>query len=185
MTLSIKAVGFLELNSIAKGIEAADAMLKAAPVEMYLASPTCPGKYIALVYGELAAVEKAIAAGISVGGEQVIDDLIIPDIDEQIFPAITGTSAVDKVDAVGVIESLSLASLIVAADAATKEVDVQIIEIRLGAGIGGKSFVTLTGAVDAIEVAVSNGVEAIRETGNLVYSTVIASPHEELARLLL
>ena len=41
----IETVGFLELNSIAKGVEAADAILKAAQVELTFAKPVCPGKY--------------------------------------------------------------------------------------------------------------------------------------------
>ena len=181
----IKAIGVLELNSIAKGIEVADAMLKAARVEMYLATPTCPGKYVTLVYGDIASVENAMTTGIRLGGENVIDDLVIPNIEEQIFPAITSTSDVDKIESVGVIESLSMASLIMAADAATKEATVQIIEIRLGSGIGGKSYVTLTGDVADVKSAVASGVEAIKETGNVVYFTVIPSPHEDFKKLLL
>jgi microcompartment protein CcmL/EutN len=152
---------------------------------MYLATPTCPGNYVTLVYGDIASVENALATGIRLGGENVIDDLVIPNIEEQIFPAITGTSDVDKIEAVGVIESLSMASLIVAADAATKEATVQIIEIRLGSGIGGKSYVTLTGDVADVKAAVAGGVDAIKETGNIVYFTVIPSPHEDFKKLLL
>lgn len=185
MSGPIKAIGFLELNSIAKGIEVSDAMLKAAQVEMYLTSSTCPGKYIVLVYGDVAAVESAMKNGIRLGSENVIDDLVIPNIEEQIFPAITGTTVVAEVDAVGVIESLSMASLILAADAATKEADVQLIEIRLGSGLGGKAYVTLTGDVADVKSAIASGIEAIKETGNLVYSTVIPSPHKELRTLLL
>jgi microcompartment protein CcmL/EutN len=181
----IKAIGFLELNSIAKGIEVADAMLKAARVEMYLATPTCPGKYITLVYGDIASVENALRTGIRLGGENVVDDLVIPNVEEQIFPAITGTSEIDHLDAIGVIESLSMASLIVAADASTKEADVKIVEIRLGSGIGGKSYVTLTGDVADVKAAVASGVEAIRDSGNIVYFTVIPAPHEDFKKLLL
>lgn len=38
-------IGFLELNSIAKGIQAADMMLKAAEIRLVSARPSCPGKY--------------------------------------------------------------------------------------------------------------------------------------------
>lgn len=50
----IETVGFLELNSIAKGVEAADAILKAAQVELTFAKPVCPGKYSILFTGEVA-----------------------------------------------------------------------------------------------------------------------------------
>lgn len=184
MSDTIKAIGFLELSSIAMGIETADAMLKEARVELYVSTPTCPGKYITLVYGDIAAVENALRVGNSIGGQYVINELVIAHIDEQIFPAITGTTVVDRVDAVGVIESLSMASLIEAADAATKEAEVQLIEVRLASGIGGKSFVTLTGDVADVKAAVASGVEQIKDSGNLIYFTVIPSPHPDIRTML-
>jgi microcompartment protein CcmL/EutN len=180
-----RAIGFLELNSIAKGIEAADAMLKAAQVEMYLATPACPGKYVALISGGLDAVQCALSAGIACGGEYVIDDLVLPNVAEQVFPAIVGTPEIEHIGAIGVIESLSIASLIVAANAASAAAEVQLVEIRLGSGIGGKSYVTITGAASDVEAAVASGVAAIQKTGNILTFTVIAKPHEDLGKILI
>ena len=185
MAALIKSIGFIELNSIAKGVEVADAMLKAAKVEVYLSTPTCPGKYITLIYGDVASVENSMRAGLRLGAENVIDHLVIANVEEQIFPAINGTSEVAHIDALGVIESLSIASLIVAADACTKEADVKLLEIRLGSGIGGKSYVLLTGDVADVRASVRSGVEVIRESGNVVYFAVIPSPHADLKELLL
>ncbi|MEG2315070.1 MAG: BMC domain-containing protein, partial [Clostridia bacterium] len=39
------SLGLLETNSIARGVEAGDAMLKAAEVKLVKAGPVCPGKY--------------------------------------------------------------------------------------------------------------------------------------------
>ena len=50
------SLGLLETNSIARGVEAGDAMLKAADVTLIKAGPVCPGKYTVLIYGEVAAV---------------------------------------------------------------------------------------------------------------------------------
>ena len=44
----MEAIGILESNSIAKGIEAADAVLKAADTALLYAKPVCPGKYTIL-----------------------------------------------------------------------------------------------------------------------------------------
>ena len=49
----METIGFLELNSIAKGVEAADYILKAAEVELLFAKPVCPGKYNVLFCGEV------------------------------------------------------------------------------------------------------------------------------------
>ena len=38
-------IGFLELNSIAKGVEAADIVVKTADVRLAIPKAGCPGKY--------------------------------------------------------------------------------------------------------------------------------------------
>lgn len=50
------ALGVIELNSVAAGIEAGDAMLKAANVSLLSAQPVCCGKYIVMVQGGVAEV---------------------------------------------------------------------------------------------------------------------------------
>ena len=47
-----KAIGLVEYKTIPKGIEAADAMLKASEVQLLFSSPICPGKYVTIVGGE-------------------------------------------------------------------------------------------------------------------------------------
>ena len=55
----MNAIGVVELISIARGYAAADAMLKAANVQLHAAKPVCPGKYAILVYGGVADVQSA------------------------------------------------------------------------------------------------------------------------------
>ena len=54
----MNALGMIELTSIPAGVQAGDAMLKAAAVELVTAQPVCAGKYIVLVTGEAAAVRE-------------------------------------------------------------------------------------------------------------------------------
>ncbi len=86
----------------------------------------------------------------------------------------------DKLDALGVIESFSVTSLIEAADAAAKAADVQLIEMRLAMALGGKAFATLTGNVSAVQTAVDAGADLVSEKGLLVHKVVIPRPHENL-----
>lgn len=181
----IRAVGFVELNSIAKGIAVTDHMLKTANVEAVISTPTCPGKYITLVHGDVAAVENSVKAAKHLGGEYIVDDLIIANIDDQIFPAITGSSNVDKIQAIGVIESFAMPSLIEAADAGVKAAGVSLLEIRLGSGIGGKSYVIMTGDVSDVTASVEAGVNVIKESSNIVDYVVIPSPHVNFKKILL
>ena len=179
------SIGLLELNSIAIGIQTGDAMLKAAFVDLLRASTICPGKYIVLVYGSVDAVRASVKAGRECGGENVVDHLIIPNIHPSVIPAIAAATDVQVVNAVGVIETFSAASSIVAADLAAKAADVELIEVRLANGIGGKSFVVLTGEVAAVQASVAAGSAHPSEQGLLVKSVVIPSPHEDLRDALL
>jgi len=85
----------------------------------------------------------------------------------------------------GIIECFSVASLIVAADTAAKAAGVELIEVRTAMGIGGKSFVTMTGDVSSVKAAVEAGVATLSEKGMLVEMAIIPSPHPHLKSSLL
>lgn len=136
----MRAIGMVEFNSIARGIYVADQMVKISDVEIATAAPTCPGKYIAIVHGDVAAVEASVQIGERLAEEFFVDSLLIPNVDAGVFPAITGATMPERVQAVGIIESFSLATMIVCADAVLKAAEVEAIELRLGNGLGGKSI---------------------------------------------
>jgi microcompartment protein CcmL/EutN len=173
-------IGLVEFNSIGLGIEAADAMLKISEVDLLVAKTVCPGKYICLVRGDVAAVRSSVERGEQVGRETAVDSMILPRVHQNVFPAISATSQVKEFGALGVIETFSVASSIDAADAAAKAAKIELIEIRLAIGLGGKSFVTLTGEVAAVRAAVEAGSARATERGLLVRKVVIPAPKKEL-----
>jgi len=181
----IIAIGLIEFSGITRGIEATDAMVKAANVDLLLARATCPGKYTTLVSGDVGAVRTSVKAGMDVGEDSVIDRFVLPNVHEGVLPAITATSDIDQVKALGVIETFTVASAIVAADAALKAAVVDAIELRLAIGLGGKCYVTLTGDVGACQAAVAAGSLEAKEKGLLVANVVIPSPAPELIKMLL
>lgn len=181
----LHAIGLLELTSIAKGIEAADTMLKASQVELLEAKPICPGKYIVLVAGDVAAVQSAVDSGKKVGADAVVDDFVLSNVHPFVISAIGTASPVTDIRALGIIETFSVASLIVAADTAAKAADVSLIEIRTGMGIGGKSFATMTGDVSSVQAAVDAGTTLAAERGMMVERVVIPSPHAQLKQCIL
>ncbi len=181
----METIGFLELNSIAKGVEVADIVLKAAAVDLIFARAGCPGKYYLLFTGEVAAVQASIDAGREVGGDHVVDDCVIPRVHPQVVRAINMTTMPEAMRAIGVMEFFSVTASVYSADAAVKAADVDLVDVRLGTGIGGKSFVVLTGEVAAVQAAVQAGVSTPNAEGMLVSSVVIPSPHEELLESLL
>lgn len=179
------AIGMVEFTSIARGIYAADQMVKISEVEIVTAGSVCPGKYIAIVHGDVAAVEDSVGIGVRMAGEFLVDSIVIPNVHPSVFPAITGATMPDRVVALGIMESFSLATMIIAADAILKSADLQPLELRLGSGLGGKSYFTFTGDVAAVQTGVDAGEEIAVEKGLLVDSEVIPSPSDRLIPSLL
>lgn len=178
--IEMNSIGIVELGSIASGMQAADIMLKTSNVELILSRTICSGKYITLIGGEVAAVNAAVNAAVETIGFGVIDNMIIPNVHREIFPALSGHTNVDMLEALGIIESFSVSSLIEAADAAVKAASVKLIEVRLAMALGGKAFCTLTGEVAAVRSAVDAGAKVIEDKGLLVNKVVIPQPRQEL-----
>ena len=174
------AIGMIELTSIAKGIYATDLMLKTAYVEVVSATPVCPGKYIAIIQGDVAAVESSIRVGVEIAGEYLVDSFMLANVHQDVFPAITATTMPDGIGALGIMECFSLSTMIIAADAALKAADIQALELRLGSGLGGKAYFTFTGDVAAVEAGVDAGKAIALEKGLLVDIEVIPSPTDKL-----
>lgn len=135
----MNALGMIETNSIPVGVNAGDAMLKAATVELVAAQPVCAGKYIVIVTGEVAAVTESVGAGKAVAGQRLVDSMVISHVHEQVPKAINACNEVGQVAAVGVMEAFSLCTAVVVADAAVKAADVRLIDIRLGRGLAARA----------------------------------------------
>lgn len=180
-----KSIGLLEFKSIAKGIEATDAMLKSANIELILSTPVCPGKYVTVISGEVGAVKNAVEAGKIVGSTFTIEAYVIPNINENVFPALTGTICFDNVASIGIIETISAISSIIAGDIAVKSANVKLMEIRVARGLGGKGFVMMTGEVAAVKASITTCEDRMKDEGSIISSVVIASPSKELISTLI
>jgi len=178
--MDMNSIGLVELSSIAAGMQAADIMLKTSDVELILSRTICSGKYMVLVGGEVAEVETAVDAVAASLDYEIIDTFVIPSVHSDIFPALSGHSGTNNLEALGILEAFSVASLIEGADAAVKAANVKLIEIRLAMALGGKAFCTLTGEVSAVTSAVDAGALVIGDKGLLVNKVVIAKPRNEL-----
>lgn len=180
-----RAIGLIELRSIARGMNTADVMLKKANVELLRAHVICPGKYLILLAGAISQVSSAIEAGRAVSPEVVVDTCVLPNIHPSVFPALTATTQVEHIRAVGIIETFSLVASIIAADIAVKSANVDLIEIRLPFAMGGKAFVSFTGEVSSVRSGVNSAVEQLKDEGMIDSFVVIASPHKDLIAKML
>ena len=177
-------IGLLEFTSIAKGIEATDAMIKAAEVRLLVAKTICSGKFLTIVSGLVQAVQDSVNAGLNISGPSCVDHIIIPNLHQDVIPALTASTGATLGEALGVIETYTVASAIKAADIAAKSGDVRLLEIRPAVGLGGKSFVTITGDVASVESAVEQGAEYPKSLGVLLQKVVIPHPFRKMGEIV-
>jgi microcompartment protein CcmL/EutN len=180
-----RAIGLVELRSIARGMKTTDTILKSANVELLRAHVVCPGKYIILVAGTISQVKSAVSIGQEVAPEVVVDHFVLSNVHPSVFPALTATTEIEKVRAIGVVETFTLAASIVAADLAVKAAPVDLIEIRLPFAMGGKAFTVFTGEVSAVRSAVNTAAAQLKDEGVIDSFEVIPSPHKDLIEKLL
>ena len=178
------AIGMVELSSIAKGMQTTDDMLKSADVTLLMAKTVCPGKYVVMVGGDIAAVTQSLQAGEARGGAQLVDQFLLTNVHPDVLPAISGVTEVHERQAVGVIETFSVAACIEAADCAVKAANVALIRVHMAYGIGGKCYFAMCGDVADVETANQAASQVAGEKGALVYSMVVPNPHKDFWRQL-
>ena len=174
------AVAVLEFDSIARGIEAGDAMAKRAPLDVLRAGTVHPGRYLVLVGGVTADVEEALQAGREVGAGAVADEVFLPDVHPDVVASIGGVRREGGGEALGVIETRTVAAIVDAADAGVKAARVVIRDLRLADELGGKGYVLFGGEVAEVEAAIEAGAARIASTGRDLAHVVIAQLHGEM-----
>jgi microcompartment protein CcmL/EutN len=183
------ALALLELESIAVGIEAGDAMVKKAPIEVLRAGTVHPGRYLVLVTGAVADVEEAFRAGVVVGEASIVDTVLLRNVHVQVVAALRGERRTGTGEALGVVETATVAAIIEAADAGVKGASVELLELRLADGLGGKGYLLFDGAVSDVEAAVAIALDRITEpgrasgavaVGRLPVARVIPQLHREM-----
>src|SRR6266487_1360095 len=133
----------LEFDSIAIGILAGDALIKRAPVAILDARHIAPGRYLLIASGEVAALEESRAAALEVGAAALLDETFLPFAHDDLYPLLRGERLAGRGEALGIVETNTVAACVRAADAAAKESDVRLIEMHLANQLGGKAYVLL------------------------------------------
>ena len=155
-----KAIGMVEFSSISRGIYAADQMVKVSDAEL--------------------ATAESVQIGEEVGDAFVVDSILIPNVHPGVFPAIVGATVPEDIEALGILESYSLSAMVEAADLVLKCADLEGLELRLGTGLGGKSYFIYTGEVAAVHNGDDTGRESLGSKGLLLNSEVIPFPSKKL-----
>jgi microcompartment protein CcmL/EutN len=174
------ALGLFELESLARGVVVADALVKKAQVSIAIAEAVSPGKYLLVFFGPVAEVEESFRAGEEAGKDRLLDRLLLPHVAEVVIAGLSGKVArTAPDDAVGIVETHTVASALKAADAAVKRANVRLVQLELAKGIGGKGWFTLAGTQADVEASLDGAAQAIEPT-LLVATEIIQRPHPDL-----
>lgn len=176
------AIGLLETSSIAKGVEASDAMCKMASVTLAKVAVIARGKYTILISGPVGEVESSLRAGAAIAGKTVVHSVIIRNVHKEVIDALDKRRPVPALDALGLIETKEALAAVHAADSAAKAAKVHLLEVKTVVG-GGKGYVSMTGEVGAVRAAVAAGIAAVPE-GMLVSHVVIPQPDAQLLKTM-
>ncbi len=183
-----RAYGFVETRGFTGGIEATDAMNKAASVD-YARRVDISGGYVTtVVSGDVGAVKASVDAGAGAGRRvgEVVSAHVIPNLHEQAAARVLGEESPKSVDpgmnALGMIEVVGFVPLIEAADATAKAAQVEIVH-RLWIGAG-YAIILIRGDVSAVKASVDAGTASATRLGKVIASHVIPSPHRSLAKPL-
>jgi len=171
------ALALVDFSSIAIGIEAADAMVKRAQIDVIRTGTVQPGRYIVMIGGPVGEVEESLGAGREVGGSTVLDYVLLPQVHPEVVEAIVGGRVPEVTDSLGVVETTTVSAAIHAADAGIKGAEVRLVEVRLADGLGGKGIVLYSGLVADVEVAVAISVGVLERPELLVRQVVIPQLH--------
>ena len=176
------AIALLELTGIATGLPCADKMIKRAPITVIKSGTVHDGKFLILVGGSVASVEEAYYEGLGAADGQVLDRVFLPDIHPEIHDALLGKKSPCTSEAVGIIETSSVAATLQSADAAIKGAEVNVVEIRVADDLGGKAFAIFSGTIEDVQIALSIAREKTTREEFWIQQTIIPRIHTDLAR---
>lgn len=175
------AIALLEIDSIAVGMQTGDLMVKKSPINVLKTGTVHNGKYLILIGGSVASVEEAFNEGISAAGGSLLDQVILPDIHDQVHDGILGERMTCSHEAIGIVETNSAATVIQSADAGIKGANVSLIEIRLADDIGGKAFAIFGGSLEEVQAAVDIAKNAAVQENHWFNEIIIPNLHADMA----
>lgn len=181
------ALGLVELDSVARGFVVADAIVKRAYVRLCRAHAISPGHFVVLFTGMEAEVEESLSAGVVQAGGSALGHLLLTQVHPAVPRAIDGAAdawpALTADPSVAIVETFTVASALLAADAACKTAPVALTSMRLGQGLGGKAYFTLTGELHDLEAATERAME-VAGAPLIKQLELIARPHPDFLAYL-
>lgn len=150
------ALALVEIDDVPLGLRALDLLVKEAAVEIAARGTIQPGRYLIAFAGEVEPVERSLSRALGAAGACVFDQVLLPDAEPRILPAFRdGLVRFDAPgDALGVVQVCSSPVLLAMVDAALKGAAVDLVELRLADGLGGRAIASFWGDIHDVQAAV-------------------------------
>jgi microcompartment protein CcmL/EutN len=175
------AIALIELGSIAAGMFATDKMVKRAPIELLRSGTVQPGKYVILIGGGTAEVEESYREALQVAPDNILDEVFLPKVHPRVVDALEGQRTFKQYESFVVLETSTIAAIIRSTDAAAKGAQVEVAELRLGSGLGGRGFAVLTGDRTDVEAAAEIAAQSLAGRNVTLCHSIVSNVHEQFA----
>jgi microcompartment protein CcmL/EutN len=169
------ALSMLLLDEVPPGLTVLDALAKEADVEVLQTGTVHGGRYLILFGGEVGPVERSWRRALDTAGTHVVDEVLLPHAEARLAPAIrTGVIRWPAPgDTLGVLQAATPPALVRAVDAALKGALVDLVELRVGDGLGGKAIASLWGETHDVEAAIALARSSFEKAGAPGFSTAV------------
>lgn len=181
------ALAMLDIGDIPVGLRALDGLAKEAEVVVGAAGTIQRGHYLILFGGEVEPVEMSLHRALAMAGSSVDDAVMLPHAEERIV-----SSMMDGLirwpspgDTLGVVQTGSPPTMLRVVDAALKGAQVELVELRVADGLGGKAIANFWGELVDVEAAIALANDAMAK-GNATRgsTTIIPRADEAVVRAI-
>jgi bacterial microcompartment shell protein len=178
------ALALVLVGEVPAGLRALDALTKEAEVTVLRTGTIQCGRYLILFAGEVGPVERSHRRALDVAGAHVLDEVLLPHAEERIAPAIQDAAIRWPApgDTLGVLQAETPPVLLAAVDAALKGARVDLVELRVGDGLGGRAIASLWGETHDVEAALDQARAAF-ERGRGTGATTSMIPRADASVL--
>ena len=179
------ALAMLDLAAVPPGLATLDALVKEAHVTVVSAGTIQPGRYLILFGGEVEATQMSLQRALEVAGGAVLDHILLADAEPRILPGVMGARRCWPADGdtAGVVQTGTSPTLLNAVDAALKGALVELVELRVGDGLGGQAIATFWGETHDVEAAIELATDRIAggPSADRAWTRIIRNADPELS----
>jgi microcompartment protein CcmL/EutN len=174
----------LLLGEVPLGLRVLDALAKEAEVEVLQTGTIQCGRYLILFGGEVGPVERSWRRALDTASSHVVDEVFLPQAETRLAPAIRAGVVrwPSPGDTLGVLQASTPPVLVRAVDAALKGALIDLVELRVGDGLGGNAIASLWGETHDVDAAVELARASFEKSAAPGFSTAVIPRADSVVR---